>query len=224
LSRAACWDSAAADERQHHLGALTAHYEQFEAWSEHCPENFENRAALVGAELARIEGRDLEAMRLYERAIRSARANGFIHNEAIAYELAARFYTTRGFEQFAELYLRHARYCYLRWGADGKVRHLEEMYPQLREEVPASGPTGTIATPVEHLDLATVTKVSQAVSGEIVLEKMLDTLMRTALAQAGAERGLLILSHAPEPRIAAQATTFGDTVVVELRGAPVTPS
>ena len=82
---------------------------------------------------------------------------------------------------------------YLHWGADGKVRQLEEMYPHLRTEEPAAGPMSTIATPVDRLDLATVIKVSQAVSGEMVLEKLIDTLMRTAIEQAGAERGLLIL-------------------------------
>ena len=70
----------------------------------------------------------------------------------------------------------------------------------------------TIGAPVEHLDLATVIKVSEAVSGEMVLEKLIDTLMRTAIEQAGAERGLLILSHDTEPRIQAEATTIGDTV------------
>jgi hypothetical protein len=75
----------------------------------------------------------LDAMRLYELAIRLARANGFVHNEAIAYELAARFYATRGFEEFARVYLRNARCGYLRWGAEAKVRQLEEMYPHLWE-------------------------------------------------------------------------------------------
>ena len=92
---------------------------------QHCPENFENRAALVGAEIARIEGRAFDAMNLYEQAIRSAQANGFVHNEALANELAARFYAACGFEQIAHLYLRNARDCYLRWGADGKVRQLD---------------------------------------------------------------------------------------------------
>ena len=87
-----------------------------------------------------------------------------------------------------------------------------ELYPHLREEEPAPAPTGTIGAPVEHLDLATVIKVSQAVSGEIVLEKLLDTLMRTAIEQAGAERGLLILPRGAEQRIEAEATTSGDTV------------
>jgi tetratricopeptide (TPR) repeat protein len=106
LSRAVSWDNEAAGERQRHLEALAAHHRQLEIWAENCPENFENRAALVGAEIARIEGRPLAAMDLYERAIRSASANGFVHNEAVANELAARFYAARGFETISHAYLR----------------------------------------------------------------------------------------------------------------------
>ena len=98
LARAACCDSATADQSREHFDALGAHYKQLQIWADNCPENFENRAALVGAEIARIEGRALDAERLYEQAIRSARANGFVHNEALAYEVAARFYAARGFE------------------------------------------------------------------------------------------------------------------------------
>jgi PAS domain S-box-containing protein len=127
----------------------------------------------------------------------------------------------RGFEKIGHLYLRDARYCYLRWGAGGKVRQLDELYPQLREEEPIPGPTSTIGAPVEHLDLATVIRVSQAVSGEIVLEKLIDTLMRTAIEHAGAERGLLILPRGLEQRIEAEATTSGDSVIVRLREASV---
>jgi PAS domain S-box-containing protein len=229
LSRAASCDSAFPD-RQHlssealakeeHLEPLATHYRQLEIWAENCPENFENRAALVGAEIGRIEGRVLDAMNLYEQAIRSAHKNGFVHNEALANELAARFYATRGFEMIAHAYLRKARDCYHRWGATGKVRQLGQLFPRLREEEPVPGPTNTIATPVEHLDLATVIKVSQAVSGEIVLEKLIDTLMRTAIEHAGAERGLLILPQGAELRVEAEATTSGDTVTMHRRGAP----
>jgi PAS domain S-box-containing protein len=224
LSRAACCDFAAASERQQHLDAIAAHHKQLQVWATNCTENFENRAALVGAEIARIDRRDVEAMRLYEQAIRSARANGFVHNEALANELAARFYAARGFDKIARVYLQDARYGYLRWGADGKVRQLDELYPPLREQEAAPAPTSTIGAPLEHLDLATVIKVSQAVSGEIVLETLIDTLMRTAIEQAGAERGLLILSRGAEPRIEAEATTGGDTAVVQLRDQPVTAS
>ena len=219
LAQAACYDSAPAGERLQHLNALVAHHKQLQVWAENCPENFENRAALVGAEIARIEGHVLDAEQLYEQAIHSAQANDFVHNEALTYELAARFYAARGFEDIAHLYLRKARYGYLRWGADGKVRQLEEMYPHLRAEEPAPGPTITIATPVKHLDLATVIKVSQAVSSEIVLEKLIHTLMRTAIEQAGAERGLLILPRGDELHIQAEATTSGEDVTVHLRSA-----
>ena len=222
LSKAAACDSAAAGERQQHLDAIAAHHRQLQIWAANCPDNFENRAALVGAEIARLEGRDREAMDLYEQAIRSARANGFVHNEALANELASRFYTALGFEKIARLYLQDARYGYVRWGATGKVRQLEQLYPRLREGETVSSPTGTIGAPVEHLDLATVLKVSHAVSSEIVLERLLDTLMRTAIEQAGAERGLLIAPRGMEQRIAAEATTPGDTVKVLLRDEPVT--
>src|SRR5438034_10796857 len=82
LSNAASWDSALPDKQRDHFEALTASHRQLELWAEHCPENFENRAALVGAEIARIEGRMLDAEGLYEKAIRSAHANGFIHNRS----------------------------------------------------------------------------------------------------------------------------------------------
>jgi PAS domain S-box-containing protein len=221
LCRAALWDSASPDQRQQHFEALAAHHRQLETWAENCPENFGTRSALVSAEIARLEGRDLEAMHLYEEAIRLAHANGFVHNEALASELAALFYAARGFDIIAHAYLRKARYCYLLWGADGKVRQLDELYPHLREEEGAPGPTSTIGAPVEHLDLATVIKISQAVSGEIVLEKLIETLMRTAIEHAGAERGLLILRRGVEERIEAEAITSDDSIVVRLREASV---
>ncbi len=215
LARAALCE-AAPTERIEHETALAAHHHQLEQWAELCSANFADRAALVAAEIARLEGRELDAERLYEQAIRSARANGFIHNEALANELAARFYAARGFEEIAHLYLGNARRGYLLWGADGKVRQLDQLHPRLRQDESAPGPTGTIAAPVEHLDLATVLKVSQAVSGEIVQEELLEILMRIAIEQAGAERGVLVLSRWTEPRIAAQATTGGDGIVVQL--------
>jgi len=216
LAHAACCDSARPDRQRQHLEALAAHHRQLEIWAENCPENFENRAALVGAEIARIEGREFDAMHLYEQTIRSARENGFAHVEGLANEVAARFYMARGFEKIAYTYLRDARYCYLRWDAAGKVRQLDALYPQLREQEPVPGPTSTIGASVEQLDLATVIKVSQAVSGEIVLEKLIDTLMRIAIEYAGAERGLLILPRGIEQRIEAEATTSGDTITVRL--------
>ena len=222
LAHAVAWDSASPDARLKHYALITSYHEQLKMWAAHNPITFENRAALVGAEIARIEGRTLDAQDLYESAIRSARENEFVHNEGLANEVAARFYTQRGFERIATTYLRDARYCYLRWGADGKVRQLEQLYPQLRSDKPMSDSTTTILAPVEHLDLATVIKVSEAVSGEIVLEKLIDTLMRTAIEHAGAERGLLILPRGNTYQIEAEATTSSSKIKVELRRTSVT--
>ena len=219
LSQAAYCDSAPPDERQEHLDAVAAHQRQLQVWAENCPENFENRAALVGAEIARIEGRAVDAEQLYEQAIRSAQANGFVHNEAVAYEVAARFYAARGFEKIADTYLREARYRYVRWGADGKVKQLDQLHPHIKVEQPARGSTSTIVSPTELLDLATVIKVSQAVSGEMVLENLIERIMRVAVEYAAAERGLLILPRGDDLRLEAEATTSGDDVNVRLRDA-----
>jgi PAS domain S-box-containing protein len=171
----------------------------------------------VGAEIARIEGRLVDAEGLYEKAIRSAHANGFIHNEAVAYEVAARFYAARGFDKIADAYLQEARYCYLRWGADGKVRQLDELYPRLRKEEPTRGTSSMIVAPGELLDLPTVIKVSQAVSGEMVLEKLIERIMRVSIEHAGAERGLLIRPLGDELQIEAEATITEKDVTVHLR-------
>jgi PAS domain S-box-containing protein len=222
LAHACAWDGAPPDQKATHLTALRSHHRQLEVWAEHSPETFENRAAIAAAEIARIEGRVLDAQELYEKAIRSARANGFVHHEAFANELAGRFYAARGFERIATTYLRDARYCYVRWGADAKARRLERLYPQIRVDKSISDATATIHTSVEHLDLATVLKISKAVSGEIVLEKLIDTLMRTAIEHAGAERGLLILPRGEDYRIEAEVTTNSNEVRVGLRQASLT--
>ena len=193
LAHAGAWSIASPEDQPKHFEALAEHYKQLEVWAEHSPQTFENRAALVAAEIARIEGRILDAQELYEKAIRSAHVHGFVHNEAFANELAGLFYAARGYEKIATTYLREARYCYMRWGADAKVRQLDQLYPQIRPERAISDATATIHTPVEQLELATVIKVSEAVSGEIVPERLIDTIMRTAIEHAGAERGLLIL-------------------------------
>src|SRR5260370_10517359 len=146
-------------------------------------------------------------MRLYEQAIQSARENGFVQNEGVAHELAAGFDLGRGPTTAARAHLEDARSCFARWGALGKVQQLDQRYPRLREKTAPSPPPATIGTPVEQLDIGTVVKAAQAVSGEIVLGELIETLIRIALEHAGAERGLRILFPGDTPRIEAQATT-----------------
>jgi predicted ATPase/signal transduction histidine kinase len=198
--------------------SLTANLRSLRRWAENFPESFSHKYELVAAEAARLEAREMEAMRLYEQALRSSRANGFIHDEAIAYETAARFYVTQDFDNIADAYLLQARSRYVRWGAEGKVHQLDQQYPQLRQERWLGSSRSMIALPVEHLDLATVIKVSQSVSGELVLEKLIDRLMRAAIEHAGAQRGLLINPQNDELHIEAEATTRGEDLTVNLGG------
>jgi PAS domain S-box-containing protein len=216
LTVAALYEKAS-DEQTGWRDLLTAHREQLREWADNYPPTFGDKYALVSAEIARLEGRDTDAMRLYEQAIQAARENGFVQNEGLAHELAARFYAARGVETIAHACLRNARHCYVRWGAFGKVRQLERLHPYLRDApVPASA-TATIGAPVEQLDVGTMLKAAQAVSGEIVLGELIKTLLRIAVEHAGAERGLFILFPGDEPRIAAEATTGRGQVEVTLR-------
>ncbi|WP_437747620.1 ATP-binding sensor histidine kinase [Sorangium sp. So ce1504] len=224
LARAAHHDAATADERPRHLDAVVAHHERLANWATNCPENFGNRAALVAAEIARIEGRYLDAERLYEEAIRSAHDGGFVHNEAVACEVASRFYRAQGFDRFADTTLGDARTCYARWGARGKVAQIDRENPRFREPRPTPF-TATFAARPEQLDLLSVTKASQAISGEIILDKLLRTLLEVVLEQGGAQRACILLSQDGKLSIEAEAALKeGGAVVSTLESGPVDSS
>ena len=220
LALAAVIPTAPPGRRTELREAFTSNLRSLQRWAESCPQSFSHKYELVAAEAARLEGREIEAMRLYEQAIRAACANGFIHDEAIAYEVAARFYAAHGFDKMADAYLLQARSRYVRWGAEAKVHQLDEQYPQLQQERLVAGSRSTIAVRVEHLDLTTVIKVSQSVSGELNLEKLIDRLMRAAIEHAGAQRGLLISPRNDELRVEAEATTRGEDLTVIWEAAP----
>jgi len=224
LTVAALYENSSAHEQSGWRNLLAQHREQLREWADNYPPTFGDKYALVSAEIARLEGRDADAMRLYEQAIRLARGHSFVQNEGLAHESAARFYAARGAESMAHACLRDARRCYLRWGAFGKVRQLEHLHPHLRDSPNPAPPTATIGAPVERLDVGTVLKAAEAVSGEIVLGELIKTLLRIAVEHAGAERGLLILFPGDEPRIAAEATTGRGQVEVTLRQTAASPA
>src|SRR5260221_983187 len=215
LTIAALHETAEPERQVEGLEVLKQSLEQLREWAESCPETFLDKYNLVSAEVAGIEGRDLDAMRLYEEAIRAARENGFVQNEGIGNELAARFYLKRGLEKVGHSRLRDARSCYLGRGALGKVNQLDQLDPGLEEQA-SLGSTTTMGAPIEQLDLISVVKAMQGVSGEIDLGKLIETFMMIAVEHAGAERALLFLPHEHEHRIAAAATTHDDSVQVML--------
>ena len=215
LSLAATCAETSSRDREEPLHALRAEVELHRGWAENGPENFQNRHALVSAELARVEGRELEAERLYEEAIRSASDDGFVQNEALAYELASRFHRARARHLIADTYLREARACYVRWGAEGKVRQIDQLHPRLlgiRSPVPST----TFVARSEHLDLLSVAKASQTISSETEIEKLVGTLLQVVLEQGGARRGQLLLARKGELFIEAEASLEREAVATRV--------
>jgi len=216
LIHAAVCEAAAGEDQREHFEAIRRHQKQIETWADSGPENHGNRRALVAAEVARLENREIEALGLYEEAVRSARQYGFIQNEAMANELASRFCEERGLKTSAIAFLRNARSCYLAWGAHGKVRQLDQANPGLNPDV--NGKRMTPGFEVQHLDMAAVLTMSQAVSGEIVLDRLVERLMINVVEHSGAVRGLLFLPKGAEMSIVAEALTDDEGVSVRFEG------
>lgn len=223
LAHAGAWNAANARDATAHRDAVASHQKQLAVWAQDCMVTFGCRDALAAAELARIENRELDAERLYEEAIRGAHAAGAVNVEAIASERAAQFYVGRGLDRIARTYLLHARVCYGQWGADGMVRRLTS-HTLLDEDSGDALPTVVSATSAEGLDLATAIKASQAVAGEIQLDKLVETLMVTAIQQAGAERGVLIVKRGDDVMVEADAITGPEAITVSGRHTPTGPT
>jgi len=189
-------------EQEHFLARVVANQEKLAIWAAKAPKNYQHKLELVEAEYQRLRGENLAAMELYDRAIATAQEHGYLQEEALANELAAKFYLDWGKPKIAKTYFSDAHYCYTHWGATAKVKDLEVRYPQLLTLAVVSSPTETRKTTIstsastqlgESLDLATLMKASQAIGSEIVLDKLLASLMQTLLQNAGAQVGFLIL-------------------------------
>ncbi|MBD2576413.1 SpoIIE family protein phosphatase [Oscillatoria sp. FACHB-1406] len=210
LSITAIFKELPSEEKPEYWQLLETCHRTYELWAENCPDNFLNRLLLIEAEIWRIQGRLEEAMELYDRAIASAKDNGFLLNEAIANELAAKFWLNRQKPDFARLYACKAYYIYQQWGALRKVEDLEARYPEwfLSPTVPQKGEI-TLQTPSNHdktpqiFDTAVVTQAALAISSEIEIEKLLEKLMQLAIENAGAQRGFLIVAEGQDWRVQA---------------------
>ncbi len=215
LALAAVYATASSETQAEIRSELAANVQALERWAQSCPVTFGHKHLLVCGELARLDGREMEAVQFYEHAARSAGEHGFVQDQALANELAGQCCLASGLERAALAYLREARDCYLRWGALGKVFQLDQRYPANK---PAAVPVSrtTIEESAEQLDIATVAKTAQAISSEMVLDNLIKTLMVIAVEHAGAERGLLILLHDAEQQIEAEATIEGNAVVVHF--------
>ncbi len=194
---------------------------RFAGWNSLNPETFASKHLLLEAEAARLAGDGLAAQKLYEQAAEAASAAGFVHEQALAYELAGRLLADEGLGIPAQSYILAAIRLYRRWGADGKVAHLLRDFPLIKEE---SGLASLAHEGQSALDLAAMTKSAQALAEEVGLEAVIRTLMKEMLIHAGAQTGLLLLLRDEEPLIEAAARVEHQAVTVDIRTAPPTES
>ncbi len=224
LAQLAVYPDASDSEQKCILNKVQANQQKMEHWAYHAPMNYLHKYYLVEAEQCRISGQYIEAMELYDRAIFLAKENEYINEEALAQELTAKFYLEWGKHKIAQIYLTDAYYSYIRWGALAKVDDLAKRYPQLlaplfqqeklsihsSEESTSCNSTslsslstlsnqqtviGSKTSISDSLDLAAFIKASQALSGEIELERLLSTLMEVVMENAGASKCALILTE-----------------------------
>ncbi|MBD2468897.1 AAA family ATPase [Nostoc sp. FACHB-145] len=196
---------ASKSEKAAWLNRVNANQEKMQKWAYHAPMNFLHKFQLVEAEKARVLGQFFEAEEFYEQAIQGAKENEYLQEEALGYELAAKHYLARGRKKFAHLYMKEAHYCYERWGATAKAKDLETRYPQFFPQslnvssTPVHTTAGTTSN-TSHIafDLATVIRAFQAISREIELDQLLNSLMQILIENAGAQTGCLILENAGE--------------------------
>ena len=217
LSIAALYDDQPAEFQAQDLDWLRENHRQLQAWSENNPTVFAHGELLVAAEIRRIEGNVSGALELYERAIAGAVAGGFLQHEALANEIAAQCYTRLGVASVAESHRRAARRAYALWGAEGKVRALDAQFPSLgvQSSLPHKAdpfPGGDAA----DLDALAIARASQAISGKVVREELLHTLIEIVLEQAGAQFGALLLSSGTELQLVAVAEVVQQRIEIEL--------
>ena len=220
LARLAVYPNASQTEREDILKKVAAKQEKMELWAKQAPMNFLHKFYLVEAERDRVLGNDGNAREYYDKAISLAHENEYLNEEALAYELAGRFYLARNQNHVARHYLQDAHYAYLRWGAIAKVKDLETRYPQfftatsspIKDRIKTTSTTDSSSS--EVLDLATVIKASQTLTSEIVLGKLLSKLMKIAIENAGAQKGFLILDNDGKWVIEAEGVVGKDEVSV----------
>ncbi|MCP4129804.1 MAG: AAA family ATPase [bacterium] len=216
------------NEKNKNLKKINEILKKFKKWGDANKYNYLHKYKLLSAELAQLKGKTKEAAKLYDEAIKVANKNSFIQEEAVANECAAKFYIDQDDDEKASKYMTEAYYCFRSWGAAPKLRYLEDTYEQLiKMEVrqPSLNSDATTVTSVttsgavtttksEFLDLSTIVKASQAIAGEIVLSKLLEKMIRLAIENAGAQKGMLLLENNGTLLIEAKGDVESDTVRV----------
>ncbi|MCC3415245.1 MULTISPECIES: ATP-binding sensor histidine kinase [unclassified Microcoleus] len=231
LALLAVYPTADSAAQEKYLMQVAANQEQMQTWAHHAPMNYQHKYDLVEAEKARVFGKNWEAADYYDKAILGAKEQGYIQEEALANELAAEFYLSCNKDKIAQVYLTESYYGYIHWGAIAKVKDLEARYPQLvaqtlnretktRDLTVTATTTTTSSDFSKSLDIGTFVKASQAITSEIVLDKLLASLIEILLENAAAQKAVLMLYKDDSLLIQAACTSEQNQAVV-LQSLPV---
>ncbi|MBW4490088.1 MAG: AAA family ATPase [Trichocoleus desertorum ATA4-8-CV12] len=232
LSLLALYADEEVEEQSELLEQVRVNQERMQEWAHYAPENYSHKHQLIEAEMARVSERYFEATELYDRAIAGAREQGYVQEEAIANELAAKFYLSRNRAKLAQHYLLEAYHGYICWGATAKVKILEEKYSGLILNPTHSTSSGLshtktssslITGSVSALDVTAITKSSQAIASELVLDQLLQKLLRIVMENAGAQTSCLILEKAGQFVVEATSNVEQDEVIF-WQSIPITSS
>ncbi|MBV7271753.1 response regulator [Clostridium sp. PL3] len=221
------YESLNKDKQMLLMNKLKVHRSIFQKWVEICPQNFNCNILLIDAEIARISKNFLKAMDLYDEAIRDSEENGFKVIEALANELAAKFHLSFNRKKIAISYLEDAIVLYEKWGAKGKVRYLIKSYRYLLEEKKSPYDSGlktiikryedistTNKNIMDILDAASLIKASQAISSEMIFDKLIEKLMNILIENAGAQYAFLMLEDKNELCIHANVTLNNNIEII----------
>ncbi|BAY28182.1 serine/threonine protein kinase with two-component sensor domain [Nostoc carneum NIES-2107] len=242
LVQLALFPTASTIQQQDILQQVAENQQIMQQWANYAPMNQLHRFYLVEAEKHRVLGDKTTAIEFYDRAISQAKASGYIQEEALANELAAKFYLNWEKEKVAAGYIQESYYCYARWGAKAKVADLEKRYPQLlapilqqsRSVVSTNETIFTLGTVTSTssatsnisasaaLDLGAILKASQTISSEIELEKLLSSLLSIVIENAGADKCVLILLQ--DNHLLIQGTITQITPAIVLQSLPIADS
>ncbi|TMV47011.1 hypothetical protein FE783_24135 [Paenibacillus mesophilus] len=204
LSLCAAWDTFADSEKPARRASLKQLHGQMKQWSAVSPANYLHKHELISAELARIAGRESEAIGLYHKSLLSAREAGHVQCEAIASELFAKFYLSKGIEKVARVYLTDAYESYMEWGAIVKARSMLDRYPGLAPKESTVTDRGGTEPELPSLlsshasderNLTSVLKAAQSFLEEADLEQLLSKLIHILIENTGAEKGCLLVER-----------------------------
>ncbi|MCP4131101.1 MAG: AAA family ATPase [bacterium] len=229
LVRLALFSTEQKPVQKEFLRTVRRNQKKMKKWALHAPENYRHKYLLVEAEIARVQGEKLKALDHYKSAAALAHENKFLREEALALELTAKFWLGLNEEKVAAAYMAEARNTYRMWGAKGKVKHLEEQYRLLLKsysrETDPSSETITSASVIdttgsssssESIDLSTVIKVSQTLSSETDLGRLLKEIMKFSIENAGAQKGFLILENEENKNLYIEAEGEADKEINEV--------